>query len=106
MTIRKLSNLCVILGAALLSVGKAAERAETFSEALSKAGSDGVIAYCYGPDWNRRSVRLLKTFWNTPEAAEATPLPAPSQEAAPVSETGAPLPDTDGETHEQMGFDF
>lgn len=71
MTIRKLSNLCVILGAALLSVSKAAERAETFSEALSKAGSDGVIAYCYGPDWNRRSVRLLKTFWNTPEAAEA-----------------------------------
>lgn len=49
----------------------AAERAESFEEALSKAGSDGVVVYCYGPDWNTRSVRLLKSFWNSPEAEEA-----------------------------------
>lgn len=49
----------------------AAERAKGFDEALSKAGSDGVAVYCYGPDWNPRSVRLLQSFWNTPAAEEA-----------------------------------
>ncbi len=70
MIIKKLSKIfgaCILL----LSVAAAAQRAKSFDEALEKAGSDGVVAYCYGPDWNKRSVRLLSTFWNTPEAEEA-----------------------------------
>ncbi len=55
----------------LTSFATAAQRAETFAEALQKAGDDGVVAYCYGPDWNRRSVLLLRTFWQTPEAEAA-----------------------------------
>lgn len=59
--------------AALLLVQMAwgAQRADTFPEALEKAGTDGVIAYCYGPDWNARSVKLLQTFWKSPAAEEA-----------------------------------
>lgn len=59
--------------AALLlgSLIQAAQRANTFDEALEKAGDDGVIAYCYGPDWNARSVKLLQTFWKSPAAEEA-----------------------------------
>ena len=70
MTIRKLSKIFGLC-ALMVSVASAAQRAKTFDEALEKAGSDGVIAYCYGPDWNKRSVQLLNTFWNTPEAEEA-----------------------------------
>lgn len=70
MTIRKLNKLLLIAVIGLFGQSTAAERAESFDEALQKAGSDGVIAYCYGPDWNRRSVQLLKTFWNTAETAE------------------------------------
>lgn len=53
------------------SVAIAAQRAATFDEALEKAGTDGVIAYCYGPDWNKRSVQLLDTFWKSAAAEEA-----------------------------------
>lgn len=55
----------------MLSQVFAAQRARTFSDALEKAGPDGVVAYCYGPDWNKRSVQLLNTFWNTPAAEGA-----------------------------------
>lgn len=47
-------------------------RAASFSEALSEAGDDGVAVFCYGPDWNKRSLRMLKSFWQTPEAEAAT----------------------------------
>ncbi len=74
MTIRKPSKnlLLALLAAAgfLLPVASAAQRAKTFYDALEMAGDDGVIAYYYGPDWNRRSVRMLKTFWENP-ATEA-----------------------------------
>ncbi len=49
----------------------AAQQAETYQEALQKAGDDGVIAYCYGADWNRSSVRMLKSFWANPALLEA-----------------------------------
>ncbi len=49
----------------------AAQRAATYNEALEKAGEDGVLAYCYGPDWNKRSVRMLKSFWENPATEEA-----------------------------------
>ncbi len=74
MTTRKPSkNLLAALLAAVAFLSPAsfaAQRAATYSEALDKAGADGVLAYCYGPDWNKRSVRMLKSFWENP-ATEA-----------------------------------
>ncbi len=70
MIIRKLSKALAVF-TLLVPVVCAAQRAETFSDALEKAGDDGVVVYCYGPDWNKRSVQLLNTFWNTPAAEEA-----------------------------------
>ncbi|MBR3695775.1 MAG: hypothetical protein IKL98_05985 [Akkermansia sp.] len=70
MIIRKLSSI-ITLASALLSASEAAQRAEYFDEALQKAGEDGVIAYCYGPDWNRRSVMLLNSFWKNAKTEEA-----------------------------------
>ncbi|MFI3243339.1 MAG: hypothetical protein R3Y56_03700 [Akkermansia sp.] len=55
----------------LLGSLQAAERVKSFDEALEKAGADGIIAYCYGPDWNMRSTRMLRSFWNTPALEEA-----------------------------------
>lgn len=59
------------LAAVSLSAALGAERAETYSDALSGAGEDGVIVYCYGPDWNARSVRMLESFWKSPELEKA-----------------------------------
>lgn len=47
-------------------------RAETFGDALAAAGEDGVAIFCYGPDWNKVSTRMLKSFWMTRELEEAT----------------------------------
>ena len=47
-------------------------RDASYSEALRNAGPDGVIIFCYGPDWNRRSVRMLKSFWERPEVEQVT----------------------------------
>ena len=55
----------------MVFAGHAAQRAETYQNALNMAGSDGVIAYCYGPDWNRRSVMLLNSFWKSEKLSEA-----------------------------------
>ncbi len=55
----------------LLGLAQAAQRVSSFDEALEKAGPDGIIAYCYGPDWNMRSARMLRSFWNTPALEEA-----------------------------------
>ncbi len=71
MIIRKSSKALAVAVLLLGSVLQAAQRANTFDEALEKAGDDGVIAYCYGPDWNARSVQLLQTFWKSPAAEEA-----------------------------------
>ena len=71
MIIKKLSNIITLLGMVLIPLNHAAQRAETYHEALSMAGSDGVIAYCYGPDWNRRSVKLLNSFWKSAKTEEA-----------------------------------
>lgn len=74
MTIRKLSKVLLYAGLLIpcaLSTAIAAQRVNSFDAALEKAGSDGVIAYCYGPDWSMRSNRMLRTFWNTPQLEEA-----------------------------------
>ncbi len=55
----------------LLGWAQAAQRVSSFDEALEKAGPDGIIVYCYGPDWNMRSTRMLRSFWNTPALEEA-----------------------------------
>ena len=47
-------------------------RAASFYEATQAAGDDGISVYCYGPNWNRRSFEMLKTFWETPELEAAT----------------------------------
>ncbi len=75
MTTRKPSKnlLATLLAAvALLSpMATAAQRVSSYSEALDKAGDDGIIAYCYGPDWNKRSVRMLKSFWENAATEQA-----------------------------------
>lgn len=74
MTIRKFTKtiaFSVALAALTLTSAWSAQRVATYSEALEKAGDDGIIAYCYGPDWNRRSVRMLNTFWKNPETEAA-----------------------------------
>ncbi len=71
MITRKSSKVLVAVALLLASFADAAQRARTFSEALEKAGDDGVVAYCYGPDWNQRSVDLLNSFWRSPAAEEA-----------------------------------
>ncbi len=57
--------------ALLPPVADAAQRANSYSDACEKAGDDGIIVYCYGPDWNKRSVRMLKSFWETAATEEA-----------------------------------
>ena len=47
-------------------------RADSYSEALGMAGDDGVAVFCYGPDWNQRSVRMLKKFWQTAALEEVS----------------------------------
>ena len=47
-------------------------RDATYADALRAAGPDGIIVFCYGPDWNRRSVRMLKSFWERPEIEQVT----------------------------------
>ena len=74
-------------------------RAATYSEAIANAGDDGVMVFCYGPDWNQRSVRMLKTFWQTKElemasgsailvAAPYYQVPTPEQEEESRNITG------------------
>lgn len=46
-------------------------RPATYQEALAAAGDDGIMVYCYGPDWNQRSVRMLKSFWMSKEVENA-----------------------------------
>lgn len=58
--------------AASAATASSPRRAKTYREAVEKAGSDGIIVYYYGPDWNARSVRMLKSFWERPEVEAAT----------------------------------
>ncbi len=55
----------------LLPHADAAQRAKTYADAREMAGDDGIVVYCYGPDWNKRSVRMLKTFWEDSATEEA-----------------------------------
>lgn len=61
----------VALALTLCSTAGAAQRVDSYDEALSQAGDDGVIVYCYGPDWSKRSVRMLESFWKSPELEAA-----------------------------------
>ncbi len=94
MTIANLSKLILPLGLAFVGLVpqtlSAAEYAITYEEAMGKAGDDGVIVFCYGPDWNRRSVRMLKSFWERPElqdaAGDAILLSVPFYQTPPTEE--------------------
>lgn len=57
--------------AALLPAAQAAMRADTYDEARKAAGADGVMVYLYGPDWNTRSTKMLKSFWESKQVEEA-----------------------------------
>ncbi len=61
----------LLAGLMLSSSAMAAQRARSFDEARRKAGNDGIIVYWYGPDWNKRSVRMLQSFWRNPATEEA-----------------------------------
>ncbi len=83
MTTRKSGKFVLLLAAVLCSASSlwAAQRVKTYAEALEKAGDDGIMVYCYGADWNKRSVRMLQNFWMRPEvdaaAGDAVLLAAP-----------------------------
>lgn len=60
------------IGALLaLPAADAAQRVKTYDDATKAAGSDGIIVYVYGPDWNTRSNRMLHDFWESPELEQA-----------------------------------
>lgn len=61
-------TICAFCSAAILS---AAQKANTFEDALKKAKDDGIVAYCYGPDWNMRSVNMLASFWKNKAVEKA-----------------------------------
>lgn len=61
----------LLLATLSLASAWSAQRVASYSEALEKAGDDGIVVYCYGPDWNRRSLRMLNSFWKNPETEAA-----------------------------------
>lgn len=73
----------------------AAQRVKTYQEACESPGEDGIIVYCYGPDWNARSVRMLESFWNRPEveaaAGEAKLLAVPFYQGEDPTGTAASI---------------
>lgn len=90
--------------AATAPAQKNPRRAETYDDAISAAGDDGIIVFCYGPDWNQRSARMAKNFWPKKEVENATggailvavpfyqdPTPEQSDEAARIG-GGVPEP--------------
>lgn len=49
----------------------AATSAKTYAAAQKRNSKDGVLVYCYGPDWNPRSVAMLKSLWESAEVKRA-----------------------------------
>lgn len=48
----------------------AAKAVKSFDSA-KKSAKDGILVYFYGPDWDDRSTKMLKTFWENPEIKSA-----------------------------------
>lgn len=64
--------LCLVLaGTAAGPQLFAAKTVKTYAAAQKNAGKDGVLVYCYGPDWNPRSVAMLKSLWESAELKRA-----------------------------------
>ncbi len=68
---KRLVPLLLLAAASFCQPAAAALRVASFDEAKQKAGDDGIIIYCYGPDWNPRSVRMLQSFWQNPATVAA-----------------------------------
>lgn len=68
---RRVINLLAVAGLLFQPAAEAATRVKSYDDACSSAGSDGVMVYIYGPDWNTRSTKMLKSFWETPAVEEA-----------------------------------
>ena len=49
----------------------AAFSAKTFAAAKKRNPKDGIIVYFYGPDWDVRSTKMLKTLWESSEIKNA-----------------------------------
>ncbi len=49
----------------------AAFSAKTFAAAQKRDPKDGILVYFYGPDWDVRSTKMLKTLWENPEIKKA-----------------------------------
>ena len=64
-TVKSSLILCLLASLMINSQALAKAKALSYNEALDQAGAEGVIAYCYGPDWNARSTRMLKSFWKS-----------------------------------------
>lgn len=64
--------LCLVLaGPAAGPQLFAAKAVKTYAAAQKSAGKDGILVYCYGPDWNPRSVAMLKSLWESAELKRA-----------------------------------
>lgn len=60
-----LATLCALCSLSVAPLLQAAQKASTFEDALKKAKADGIVAFCYGPDWNMRSTNMVNTFWKS-----------------------------------------
>lgn len=49
----------------------AAVSCKTFALAKKRAAKDGVLVYFYGPNWDDRSTKMLKSFWENAEIRNA-----------------------------------
>ncbi len=80
-------------------------RPASFQDALSAAGDDGIMVFCYGPDWNQRSMRMLNSFWKTKELEKVSgnallvavpiyefPTPAQKEKSDTISAGMPPIP--------------
>lgn len=64
-------TLTALLAGFVINWTHAAERFRTYVEAQAKANEEGIIVYLYGPNWNKRSVKMLQSFWESPDTAQA-----------------------------------
>lgn len=68
--IRKIftAALCLLLAG---TSAFAAVSVKSFAQAKKRNAKDGILVYFYGPDWDDRSTKMLKTFWENGEIKNA-----------------------------------
>lgn len=63
-----IAGLCLMLAG---TTAFAAFSAKTFAAAKKRDAKDGILVYFYGPDWDVRSTKMLKTLWDNAEIKKA-----------------------------------